>query len=34
VWRTGADHPRRLGNIDRGDPLHDLLVVVDLDLLA
>jgi hypothetical protein len=34
VWRTGADHPRRLGNIDRGDPLHELLVVVDLDLLA
>jgi hypothetical protein len=34
VGRTGAHHPRRLGDIDRGDPLHDLLVIVDLDLLA
>jgi hypothetical protein len=30
----GTDHPRRLGDIDRGDPAHDLLVLVDLDLLA
>jgi len=34
VRHPGADHPRRLGHIDRGDPLHDLLVLVDLDLLA
>jgi hypothetical protein len=34
VGRTGAHHPRRLGDIDRGDPLHDLLMIVDLDLLA
>jgi hypothetical protein len=27
-------HPRRLGHIDRGDPFHELLVLVDLDLLA
>jgi hypothetical protein len=27
-------HPRRLGDVDRGDPRHELLVVVDLDLLA
>jgi len=31
---AGTDHPRRLGDIDRGDPAHDLLVLVDLDLLA
>src|SRR5512132_1146711 len=31
---AGADHPGRLGDIDRGDPFHDLLVVFDLDLLA
>jgi hypothetical protein len=30
----GTDHPRRLGDVDRGDPLHDLLALVDLDLLA
>jgi hypothetical protein len=29
-----ADHPGRLGDIDRGDPAHDLLVLFDLDLLA
>jgi hypothetical protein len=29
-----TDHPRRLGDVDRGDPFHDLLVVFDLDLLA
>jgi hypothetical protein len=34
VRHAGAHHPRRLGDIDRGDPLHDLLVLVDLDLLA
>jgi hypothetical protein len=34
VRHPGADHPRRLGHIDRGDPRHDLLVLVDLDLLA
>src|SRR5215216_582751 len=31
---AGAHHPRRLGDIDRGDPLHDLLMLVDLDLLT
>jgi hypothetical protein len=31
---AGADHPRRLGDVDCGDPFHDLFVVVDLDLLA
>jgi hypothetical protein len=31
---AGAHHPRRLGDVDRGDPLHDLLMLVDLDLLA
>jgi hypothetical protein len=30
----GTDHAGRLGDIDRGDPAHDLLVLVDLDLLA
>jgi hypothetical protein len=29
-----ADHAGRLGDIDRGDPAHDLLVLFDLDLLA
>jgi hypothetical protein len=31
---AGADHPGHLGDVDGGDPLHDLLVLVDLDLLA
>ena len=31
---AGADHAGRLGDVDRGDPLQDLLVLVDLDLLA
>jgi hypothetical protein len=30
----GTDHAGRLGDIDRGDPPQDLLVLVDLDLLA
>jgi hypothetical protein len=34
VRHSGADHPRRLGDVDRGDPFHDLLAVFDLDLLA
>jgi hypothetical protein len=34
VRHPSAHHPRRLGDVDRGDSLHDLLVVVDLDLLA
>jgi hypothetical protein len=32
--QAGADHPGRLGDVDGGDPLHDLLVLVDLNLLA
>ena len=31
---AGADHAGRLGDVDRGDPFQDLLVVFDLDLLA
>jgi hypothetical protein len=31
---AGADHAGRLGDVDRGDPPHDLLVLFDLDLLA
>jgi hypothetical protein len=34
VRHPRAHHPRRLGHVDRGDPLHDLLVLVDLDLPA
>jgi hypothetical protein len=36
VWCGTRVHPipQRLGHIDRGDPLHDLLVLVDLDLSA
>jgi hypothetical protein len=30
----GTDHAGHLGDVDGGDPLHDLLVLVDLDLLA
>jgi hypothetical protein len=30
----GADHAGRLGDVDRGDPAHDLLALVDLDLLV
>jgi len=30
----GTDHAGRLGDVDRGDPLQDLLVLVNLDLLA
>jgi hypothetical protein len=33
VRHPGAHHPRRLGHIDRGDPLQDLLVLGVLDLL-
>ena len=32
VRHPGAHHPARLGHIDRGDPLHDLLVLLDLNL--
>ena len=28
VRRAGAHHPRRLGHIDRGDPLKDPLVLL------
>jgi hypothetical protein len=31
---AGADHAGRLGDVNGGDPFHDLLVLVDLDLLA
>jgi hypothetical protein len=34
VRHPRAHHPRRLGHVDRGDPLHDLLVLFDLDLSA
>jgi hypothetical protein len=34
VRPADAHHPRRLSDIDRGDPLHELLVIVDLDRLA
>jgi len=34
MGHPGTDHPGRLGDVDRGDPAHDLLVLVDLDLLA
>jgi hypothetical protein len=30
----GTDHAGHLGDVDGGDLLHDLLVLVDLDLLA
>jgi hypothetical protein len=30
----GTDHPGRLGDVDRSDPAHDLLALLDLDLLA
>ena len=32
VRHAGAHHPRRLGHVDRGDPRHDLLGLLDLDL--
>jgi hypothetical protein len=32
--QPGAGHAGRLGDVDRGDPADDLLVLVDLDLLA
>jgi hypothetical protein len=34
MGHPGTDHAGRLGDIDRGDPAHDLLALVDLDLLA
>jgi hypothetical protein len=34
MGHPGTDHGGRLGDVDRGDPAHDLLVLVDLDLLA
>jgi hypothetical protein len=30
----GTDHAGRLGDVDRGDPAHELLALIDLDLLA
>jgi len=30
----GTDHTGRLGDVDRRDPAHDLLVLFNLDLLA
>jgi hypothetical protein len=34
MGHPGTDHGGRLGDVDRGDPAHDLLALVDLDLLA
>jgi hypothetical protein len=34
MGHPGTDHAGRLGDIDRGDPAQDLLVLVDLDLLV
>jgi hypothetical protein len=34
MGHPGTDHAGRLGDVDRGDPAHDLLALVDLDLLA
>jgi len=34
VRHPRADHPRRLGHVDRSDPRHQLLGFLDLDGLA